>query len=349
THQQRKEYREAFLLYHDNLWETIHLRNDLSTYQERFVRRKIHAFNETAVREAILNAVSHREYRHQGSVFVRQWPRRIEITSPGGFPQGVTPETMLWKQSPRNRRIAESFARCGLVERAGQGANLIFETCIRESKLPPSFKGSDAFQVCMTLDGEVRDTLFVRFLNRAVAEAGRLDADDLLVLDHVHRGLEIPERAGERIVALCERDILEQDGDGFRLSHRMWDRAELNGASPEPRVLVWESPNGTNLDTAPATSGKGSGETWVRAGFLELLNVLETGLGESSLEPELATELLEDARKVRRQVEGDRPNGALVLGKVRTIVDVLGESTSGGELVLVARRLLDRGSELFGD
>lgn len=74
------------------------------------------------IREAILNAVSHRDYRHAGSVFIKQYPTKIELVSPGGFPSGITPENIFWKQHPRNRRIAEVFARCGMVERSGQGS-----------------------------------------------------------------------------------------------------------------------------------------------------------------------------------------------------------------------------------
>ena len=39
---------------------------------------------------------------------------------------------MLWRQSPRNRRIADACAKCGLVERSGQGANRMFEESIKE-------------------------------------------------------------------------------------------------------------------------------------------------------------------------------------------------------------------------
>ena len=69
----------------------------------------VSTFSEIAVREALLNAVSHRDYRHPGSVFVRQFSRRIEIVSPGGFPPGITPDNILDQQLPRNRRIAETF------------------------------------------------------------------------------------------------------------------------------------------------------------------------------------------------------------------------------------------------
>ena len=106
---------------------------------------------KVSVREAILNAVSHRDYRHPGSVFVRQYPRRLEIVSPGGFPTGITPDNIIDKQFPRNRRIAETFLRCGLVERAGQGANRMLVEAVRDSKPLPDYSRSDEHEVFLSL------------------------------------------------------------------------------------------------------------------------------------------------------------------------------------------------------
>lgn len=94
-------------------------------------------FNECAVREAVMNAVRHRDFRHGGSLSVRQYPRRIEIVCPGGFPAGITKDNLSSKQNPRNRRIAEVLAKCGLVERAGQGFDFIYQERIRHSKPLP--------------------------------------------------------------------------------------------------------------------------------------------------------------------------------------------------------------------
>jgi ATP-dependent DNA helicase RecG len=91
------------------------------------------------VREALLNAVAHRDYRLGGSVFVRQYARRLELVSPGGFPPGITTENIVDQQNPRNRRLAEALAQGGLIERSGQGMNLMVERAIRQSKALPSF------------------------------------------------------------------------------------------------------------------------------------------------------------------------------------------------------------------
>lgn len=82
--QERVEYREGFFLCHDALWERINLRNDRQSYQDGLFRYEIPTFDETAVREALLNAVAHRDYRLGGSIFIRQYARRLEIVSPGG-------------------------------------------------------------------------------------------------------------------------------------------------------------------------------------------------------------------------------------------------------------------------
>ena len=188
SHQQRIEYRRGFLAYLDELWSTINLRNEVVQYQDGLFRRDIPVMNETVVREAILNAVTHRDYRLQGSVFVKQFPRKLAITSPGGFPAGITVENILHKQLPRNRRIAEACARCGLVERSGQGANRMFEQSLREGKAKPDFGGTDNYQVSITLFGDIQNLDFLKFLEKVGAERQiSFSVEDLLVLDALHR------------------------------------------------------------------------------------------------------------------------------------------------------------------
>ena len=76
--------------------------------------------------------------------------------SPGGFPPEISEETILDRQSPRNRRIAEIFTKSELVERSGQGMNLIYEQSIMDAKPLPDFKGSDEFLVRITFGAALR-------------------------------------------------------------------------------------------------------------------------------------------------------------------------------------------------
>jgi ATP-dependent DNA helicase RecG len=238
AYQQRKEYREGFLLYDDDLWQTANLRNEIFSYQDGLFRFEVRTFNEGAVREAILNAVAHRDYRRSGSIFVRQWPSHIEVVSPGGFPEGITAENILWRQNPRNRRLAEAFGRCGLVERSGQGADRMFESSVREGKRPPDFSRSDAHQVAVELSGEVRDPLFLRFLEQVGQETGAsINTEDLIVLDAVHRDAVVPEQLRQRLGPLLDLGVLERVGRKYILSRRFYALAGKKGVYTRRRGL----------------------------------------------------------------------------------------------------------------
>jgi ATP-dependent DNA helicase RecG len=211
----RARYRRGFFLYYRGLMANINTFNDLQHYQDGLFVWDIPTFNEQVVREALLNAVTHRDYRSQASVFVRHFPRKMEVTSPGGFPPGVTAENILDQCVPRNRRIAQAFERCGLVEQGGQGADLMFKACIKESKPKPNYSRTDDFQVWLTLHGEVQNPQFLRFLERIGQERLQsFSTEDFLLLDAVHQGEQIPEKLRPRLGRLLEQGIIEREGRG---------------------------------------------------------------------------------------------------------------------------------------
>jgi ATP-dependent DNA helicase RecG len=242
----RHEFRQGFLLVLDEIWRLINLRNDLQHFQQGFFVWDVPTFNERAVREAVLYAVSHRDYHHGGSVFVRQYPRRIEIVSPGGFPPGITPENILRQQNPRNRRIAEVLAKCGLVERAGQGFDLIFRESIRQSKPLPDFSHTDAHFVWLTLHGEIQDPEFLRFLEEIGQERmAAFSTDDFLVVDLVHREQAVHDDLKSRVEHLLEQGIIERLGRGrgvrLLLSRRFYRRLGKAGVYTRKRGLNRET------------------------------------------------------------------------------------------------------------
>ena len=218
--QDRIEFREGFFLCHDLLWQRINHRNDRQSYQDGLFRYDIPTFDETAVREALLNAVAHRDYRLGGSVFLRQFSRRLEVTSPGGFPPGITPENILDQQNPRNRRLAEALGRCGLIERSGQGMNLMFESAIRQSKPLPNFAGSAQHEVRLVLEGTVQDTAFIRFLERVGEERLRgFSTHDFMILDALRREVKLSAGQQTRLPALVEAGVVESHGRGRGVRH----------------------------------------------------------------------------------------------------------------------------------
>jgi len=211
--QQREEFRLGFFAYCDRIWELINLRNDIQHYQDGLFIFDIPTFNDRVVREALLNAICHRNYQFAGSVFIRQYRDRLVVESPGGFPPDITVENILDRQSPRNRRIAEILARCGLVERSGQGMNLIYEICVKEAKALPDFAGTDAHGVRLTLNGLVLDKNLLSVLNKIGAV--RLESfatDDFLLINSLFYKQTVPAHLQSRIKHLVDVGIVEHVG-----------------------------------------------------------------------------------------------------------------------------------------
>jgi len=245
-YQQRLEFRQGFFTALDDLWAAINLRNEVQSYEDGLFVRQIPAFNERVVREAILNAVTHRDYRLAGSVFIKQFPHRLEVVSPGGLPAGITTANMLNRQLPRNRRIAEACAKCGLVERSGQGIDYMFRSLIEEGKRQPDFTGTDDHQVSVTLHGEVQNPQFLRFLEKVGQEKQvSFGTADLIALDYLQRGEPLPEEFRPLLQGLLDQGVIERIGRGrgvrYLLSQRFYSFLGRRGGYTRARGLDRET------------------------------------------------------------------------------------------------------------
>ena len=235
----RREWRQGFFLSYEMLWDQIASRNELQHYQDKFALPDIPTFDEGIVRELILNAVSHRDYQLAPPVFIRQFPRRIEVDNPGGLPPDVTIENILDRQSPRNRRIADIFSRCGLVERSGQGMDLIYNRSIRQSKALPDFAGTDKFHVRVVHDGLVEDPALVSMMAKIGRETLRgFSTRDLLVVHNVRKHLPIPESLQRNLERVRDMGIVEKISKGkFILSRRYYRQIGHSGVYTRHRGL----------------------------------------------------------------------------------------------------------------
>ncbi|MHC9543393.1 MAG: ATP-binding protein [Vulcanimicrobiota bacterium] len=98
-------------------------RNTRTAYRiEKLAREEIPEYPMAALREAITNAVMHRDWFIEGAnVFVEIFEDRIEISNPGGLPNGMHPEDLGIKSVRRNPLIADLLHRIAFVEKAGTG------------------------------------------------------------------------------------------------------------------------------------------------------------------------------------------------------------------------------------
>ena len=214
---QREDFLCGFFDSFDRIWDLINLRNDHQHYQNGFFVHPVPTFNEKVVREGILNAVSHRDYKMGGNIFVRQYNNRIVIENPGGFPRGITIENILDRNSARNARIANIFQLCGLVERAGQGINLIYEQSIKEAKPLPDFHGSDAWFVKLTLNGKVHHPKMLSMLKKLDEEKLKsMTTDDYILLAALFCGKGLDSIHVSRFDHLVELGVVSHTELGIR-------------------------------------------------------------------------------------------------------------------------------------
>ena len=242
---------------------THQLRNDRQPYRDGLFVMDVPTFDEVQVREALLNAVAHRDYRLGGSVFVRQFAQRLEVVSPGGFPPGITPANVLDQQNPRNRRLAEALARCGLIERSGQGMNLMFERAIRQGKPLPDFAGTSAHEVRLCLRGLVADPAFVRFMEQLGEETLRgFSTHDFLVLDHLHRAQPLNAALRARLPRLVEMGAVEATGRGratrYLLSQRLYGALGAKGVYTRKKGLDRDTNKALLLQHIDRNASEGS-------------------------------------------------------------------------------------------
>ncbi len=95
-----------------------------------------------AIREAIVNALCHRDYASSGNVQIRIFDDRLEVRNPGGLPEGLTVEALKRDHDsfPRNRKIAECFFLVKLIERWGTGTNRMIRLCSDAGLPEPRFE-----------------------------------------------------------------------------------------------------------------------------------------------------------------------------------------------------------------
>lgn len=138
----RKEFSGSILKQMDDAYSFLSLNNNLRATFDG-LRRIDHAdYPEEAMREALVNAVVHRDYDYSGSIIINIYDDRMEFISLGGLVKGLTLADIRGGVSqPRNAVIANVFYRLELIESYGTGIQKIMESyagCGIEPKFAPA-------------------------------------------------------------------------------------------------------------------------------------------------------------------------------------------------------------------
>jgi len=107
-----------------------------------FKREEMWEYPPDAVREAIANAVAHRDYECPGNIRVSVFDDRVEITDPGKLPEPLTPEMLKQNHEsvPRNKLVSEAFFLIKNIEQWGRGTNKMVKWCLEHGLEEPDFE-----------------------------------------------------------------------------------------------------------------------------------------------------------------------------------------------------------------
>lgn len=193
THFDKREpYTKPLFITIDEIWNYLNRRNRDNKIDEGPYKFDLPYFNQEVIRESVLNAMAHRDYSISSETIIKQFPDRITITNPGGFPKGVTQENLIRINStPRCRLLTDIMEKTGLVERSGQGIDKIVRLTLSEGKPMPDYSKTDLFQVELTIRGEVEDKAFAAFISNAQAQRDKEDllgTFDILALHQIKEG-----------------------------------------------------------------------------------------------------------------------------------------------------------------
>ena len=104
-----------------------------------------------ALREALTNAVCHRDYGDLGDIQIKVYDESLQIWSPGFLPFGMTVEELLrpnHSSKPRNRLVAQAFYDMGMIEQYGSGIRRVMNACVEAGLPEPEFENfSGGFQI----------------------------------------------------------------------------------------------------------------------------------------------------------------------------------------------------------
>ena len=215
TFDNRTKYDEPFYIMIEKLWHDIDLRNGKFSVAEGPYIFDIPYFNEEVIREAVNNAIAHRDYRRNSETVIKQYPQKLVITNAGGFPVGVTIENLLTVPStPRNRLLADVLSKTGIVERSGQGIDKIFKNTLSEGKRQPDYSQSDNFHVELALSAAITNKTFAMFIDteqQRLPEEQKLSVFEIMALSSILEG-KSNEVKKETIQSLLERGLIEKHG-----------------------------------------------------------------------------------------------------------------------------------------
>lgn len=234
----------------DTLTERIQTLNHLTNVQVGLFRMEVYDFTEKVFQEALLNAMTHRSYEQMGAIYVKHYPNRIEIESPGSFPDEITVDNIITHPSvPRNKLIAMTLQRLRYVQRSGQGVDIMYQSMLLDGKPYPKYTVySDSIR--LTLHSTMENENFIRFVVEEQDKNQKgFELPKLMLLRHLteHKRIAISEAAeliqsdkdtaGVELEGLRSLNLVEPSGRDYMLTARAYEGMKKDVAYVQDKTI----------------------------------------------------------------------------------------------------------------
>ena len=127
----------------ERAWQVVWEEMRVGAVVKGLVREEQTEYPPFAVREALVNAVCHRDYRLRGRrIEVRMFDDRLEVISPGGLPGYITLDNIVDEHFSRNPRMVAGLFQWGYIEELGLGIDRMIEEMLRAGHPAPAFRAT---------------------------------------------------------------------------------------------------------------------------------------------------------------------------------------------------------------
>lgn len=209
----RKELTGSLFAQLTDAHKTIDFYNGTKATFHDLLRTDERDYPVDAVREALLNAIVHRDYSFSGSTIINLYSDRLEIISLGGLVSGLSLEAaMLGASQPRNEKLASLFYRMKLIEAYGTGISKII-SCYKGLPVQPKFENVEgAFRVVLpnthAQELSVEDEKYLPILRlfEKKKEITRSDVEEALGVGTTH--------AINTLKEMLEKELIKKVGSG---------------------------------------------------------------------------------------------------------------------------------------
>ena len=216
----RAEFTGSILKQINDAYEYINRYNRTRSEFKDIHRIDIRDYPMEAIREALLNAVVHRDYAFSGSILISIFDDRIEFVSIGGLVKGISYEDMLLGVSiQRNENLANVFYRLNLIEAFGTGIPKIMRCYAEYSQTPEIIVTDNAFKIILPNKSDNNSSSEKAFSNEE--KSMRLVSEKKFVnRKEVENLLDISQASAARILRkMVDENKIKKVGSGKNVSY----------------------------------------------------------------------------------------------------------------------------------